>query len=97
MDVSLSIENRSYLVQSITLSTSDSEAFFFAGTTNITCSILPYSTRVFKYSMVPVLTGHVTFPKFTISTARENSYVLNENEQWSVFVKPITRLETTVN
>eukprot|EP01027_Heterolobosea_sp_BB2_P004386 GEZU01006699.1.p1 GENE.GEZU01006699.1~~GEZU01006699.1.p1 ORF type:complete len:1421 (-),score=302.07 GEZU01006699.1:215-4477(-) len=94
MPVTLTILNNTILVQEVHVSVRDSEAFFFAGSAEVTVSILPNETRVLRYTMIPVLSGHVSFPQFVITAKRNDTHVLHPDEKWSIFVRPDTPLVT---
>jgi hypothetical protein len=84
--VTLTIYNDSSTLQELQLHVSESESFFFSGTTLLSFTILPYSQKTLTYTMIPVLTGNVSFPKFTVKAMREQVHVLTERERWTIFV-----------
>lgn len=85
-EAKLTIFNESSTLQELQLQVADSESFFFSGTTQLNFTILPFSEKTMTYIMIPVLTGHITFPKFTLKAVREQAHVLTESERWSIFV-----------
>ncbi len=85
-EATLTVYNESSTLQELQLSVAESDSFFFSGTTLINFTMLPYSERKMVYIMIPVLTGHITFPKFTLKATREQAHVLTESERWSIFV-----------
>ncbi|KAL0489500.1 hypothetical protein AKO1_010509 [Acrasis kona] len=85
----LVLENKSGSLQKVQLDVGDSEAFYFSGTTHVQLDLLPWSQKMLRYTLIPIVPGQVVFPRVTCSTLRDYSYVtLSDVEKWSVFVSP---------
>lgn len=83
---SLIIENNTPQVQPLQLFVSESNSFFYAGTTNLRFSILPYQSRELLYSFIPITTGLLEFPKFSLGSLKKQVHILNDDEKWTIYV-----------
>jgi hypothetical protein len=82
----LTIHNDSSVMKELQLQVTDSDALLFSGITQLNFTLLPYCQKQIVYNMVPIVTGHVVFPKFNVQVQREQVYILSEKESWSIFV-----------
>ncbi|KAL9649633.1 hypothetical protein ABK040_003310 [Willaertia magna] len=93
---SIIIENNTPQLQQLQLFVSEAPSFFFAGTTNIRFTLLPYQSRDILYTMIPVATGLLEFPRFSLGSLRKQLHILNEEERWTIFVHPNTQYENSL-
>lgn len=88
LQLDISIENCTPMVQPFRLKVKDSESFYLNGITETEMSILPFETSTFRYAAIPIQTGNVALPKFEVSTLRDMTSVVFDQEVWTVHVHP---------
>jgi hypothetical protein len=92
MSVSFLVNNRSAFASSFHIKVSDSPSFLLAGDKFATFSVGPQCECELSYTVVPLVTGRLPLPKFTLSTAGGGGFGLVQNWMTSpvhfIFVKP---------
>ncbi|EFC47696.1 hypothetical protein NAEGRDRAFT_78691 [Naegleria gruberi] len=97
---SLIVENNTPQVQQVQLFVSENptyQPFFYSGTTNLRFSILPYQSRELVYNFVPIMTGLIEFPKFSLGNLKKQVHILNDDEKWTIYIHEKNTLPETFN
>ncbi|XP_038881669.1 trafficking protein particle complex subunit 11 isoform X2 [Benincasa hispida] len=84
----IKIKNQSKLLQEIKFSLADVQSFVISGSHDDTISILPKSEHVLSYKLVPLASGMLQLPRFTLTSARYSASFQPSLAESTVFVFP---------
>ncbi|XP_022926701.1 trafficking protein particle complex subunit 11 isoform X1 [Cucurbita moschata] len=84
----IKIKNQSKLLQEVKFSLADVQSFVISGSHDDTISILPVSEHVLGYKLVPLASGMLQLPRFTLTSARYSASFQPSMAESTVFVFP---------
>lgn len=84
----IKIKNQSKLLQEIKFSLADVQSFVISGSHDDTISVLPKSEHVLSYKLVPLASGMLQLPRFTLTSARYSASFQPSLAESTVFVFP---------
>lgn len=84
----IKIKNQSKLLQEVKFSLADVQSFVISGSHDDTISILPRSEHVLGYKLVPLASGMLQLPRFTLTSARYSASFQPSKAESTVFVFP---------
>lgn len=84
----IKIKNQSKLLQEVKFSLADVQSFVISGSHDDTISILPKSEHVLGYKLVPLASGMLQLPRFTLTSARYSASFQPSMAESTVFVFP---------
>ncbi|KAL0417402.1 UNVERIFIED_CONTAM: hypothetical protein Sradi_1153700 [Sesamum radiatum] len=85
---SVKIHNRTEFLQEIKFSIADSQSFVLSGPHNDTIFVLPRSTHVLSYMLVPLGLGSLQLPRVTVTSVRYSAGLHTSPASSIVFVYP---------
>ena len=88
LELVIQIKNQTLQVEELQLSVKENDAFIFSGQKKAVLKLLPGSTRRISYFLIPLLAGQLPFPQILLHSKRYLTDLLNEKNQYFVFVRP---------
>lgn len=82
------IQNQTKLLQEVKFSLADAQSFVLSGSHNDTVFVLPKSEHILSYKVVPLASGLLQLPKFSVSSVRYSAEFQSSNAAATIFVFP---------